>query len=113
MTKLYHSEIRLPNFLKNQVAGQTILLEYSRHARRAATDDRYGYINLPDSIRVKVEEIFEVEATNGKVTKFAARTSYDETRDLILVVRGNVVVTVWINLKSDTHKTLNKTKYEK
>jgi len=58
--------------------------------------------------------VFEAE-WNGKLVKIAMRVKLDEKRDLVIVgipqMGGLFVKTVWINLRNDSHKTLNKNKY--
>ena len=55
---------------------------------------------------------FEVETTDGIVTKCVIRCEYDESRDISIVVRDGFVVTCFLNMKEDTHKTLDRSKYE-
>ena len=57
--------------------------------------------------------LFEVEITNGVISKAVFRTSYSADKDIIIVVRHNFIVTAWLNNKEDTHVTLDDTKYSK
>lgn len=93
-------------------------LRYSHHARRAANDDRYGAIELPEFLDSRFAMLIEAEAENGPngpnslVVKQVWRIRLDDRRDLVLAIqRDGLVRTVWINLKSDTHNTLNRKKY--
>ena len=55
---------------------------------------------------------FEVETTDGIVTKCVIRCEYDESRDISIVVRDGFVLTSWLNQKNDFHATLDRSKYE-
>lgn len=54
---------------------------------------------------------FEIETTYDKVTKYVIRISFDNERDISVVIRFNTIITAWINYKEDVHKTLDKSKY--
>ena len=57
---------------------------------------------------------FEVEVDDdNKVAKMVVRTSYDNDRDISIVVREGFIVTCWINFKSDKHFSLDINKYYK
>ena len=57
---------------------------------------------------------FEVEVDdNNKVVKMVVRTSYDNDRDISIVVREGFILTCWINDKTDLHFTLDVNKYYK
>ena len=66
------------------------------------------YLKRMDSV-----ESFEVETENEFLTKCVVRVSYNERKDICIVFRKGLVVTAWLCSKDDTHKTLDKTKYEK
>jgi len=56
---------------------------------------------------------FEVEVDcNNKVVKMVIRTSYDDTRDISIVIRYGYIVSAWLNDKCDNHVSLDKSKYE-
>lgn len=55
---------------------------------------------------------FEVETTDGIVTKCVIRYEYDESRNISIVVRDGFVLTSWLNQKNDFHATLDRSKYE-
>lgn len=107
---LYHRDIYLPPELVKQFDGRKFILDLTRHAIQAAAHDRYGAITIPRVVSVVGTEIVEAEIELDKVRKIVLRQSYDETRDLILVLVPDGmrarVKTVWLNLKADTHKTL-------
>ena len=94
-------------------------LLYGDHALRAAGGDRYGNLSplLPQMLDVDSPRLsfVEVEMTaSGVVEKVVARMRTDlkcgrDHVDLVLVIlRGGNVKTVWGNLASDKHKTLNR-----
>jgi hypothetical protein len=85
---------------------------YSQHALNAKSD-RYGTIELPETITFSGENVFEVEIENNRVTKMAVRLPYKNDCDLCVVflMGSGFVKTVWLNKHEDTHKTLNLSKY--
>lgn len=100
-------------------------LEYGPHARRAALNDRFGQLaSVPLAHEFTRDEIFEVEVERGEIVKFCARLREGFSAntglqiDLILVCMKSVrtrgalfVKTLWLNLRSDVHRTLDKSKY--
>lgn len=114
--KLFHTELGFPsNFTPPKGVRP---LEYSRHAEKAALDDRYGYITLPPQINLDNFELIELGVVDGnKVSKMLYRGSLDGERDICIVVipkpKGQkwFVKTVWINERNDSHRTLNRNKY--
>lgn len=107
---LYHKDIYIPKLTFHKV---DVVLNYTYHAIAAAENDRYGRIELPETINFNLTEIVELEIVNGKVFKFVARMHHDTKNDLVLVVLadGYRVKTVWLNRKNDTHRTLDRSKY--
>jgi hypothetical protein len=60
---------------------------------------------------------FEVEvekAVDGKilVTKYVVRIPYDKNRDISVSIRGNKIITAWLNFVDDVHHTLDLSKYD-
>ena len=110
---LYHKDVYMPTGLK--LPTGTMLLEYGGHARREAFEDRYGKIDLPTAIDFSQFEVIEVETQGKNVTKVLYRGTLDSRRDLCIVIipKRRFVKTVWVNLKSDKHRTLDTTKYDK
>jgi hypothetical protein len=112
---LYHMELGFPTGFRKP--GGRVPLEYSRHALEATLDDRYGEIPVMKGINLDSLELFEMGVENGKVSKLAYRGHLDDKRDMCIVVipKGPgqkwFVKTVWINLRSDQHKTLDESKY--
>lgn len=107
---LYHYKIGLP---KLRLKG-LLKLQYSAHAKRAACNDRYGYIQLPTCLDVGNELLIEVEVLNNTVAKLVFRVPYSNLHDLCIVVQPNGLVrTVWLNSIHDNHKTLDLKKYTK
>lgn len=56
---------------------------------------------------------FEVETDGRYLTKCVVRVGYNGKKDICIVFRKGIVVTAWLCDKDDTHKTLNKNRYEK
>jgi hypothetical protein len=111
---LYHVTLGFPKNFNPSIG--TVMLTYSNHAHHASTSDRLGNIVLPRSLNTNNARCIELEYDNGQVLKLVYRTAYDSTKDLVIVCRpkGNlfVVATVWLNLKTDKHATLDTSKYE-
>lgn len=112
MSYLFHADVFLPpRFARPVFEGR---LNYPRHAREASHDDRYGAINLPEFFSADCARCIEVEydECRDKVVKQVWRQKLDEKRDLVLVINPDGRVrTVWVNLRSDKHRTLDTTKY--
>lgn len=116
--KLYHADIKLPDgFVKP--TGR-VGLTWTRHALRAATDDRYGNIPIFKTATLDNLDIIEVGTENDRVVKIVFRGQMDAERDLVMVLipdfsiyRGPwTVKTVWINEHNDKHSTLDHSKYQ-
>lgn len=111
---LYHAEVGLPERYRHP--NSMVPVAYSNHARRAAGDDRYGSIPLPGVLHLTRFETVEVEISGGRVSKIVVRGPLDDTRDAVYVLIPNFgkrwfCKTVWVNLNSDQHKTLDKSRY--
>lgn len=111
---LFHADIYFPEYVRGILPKGKQKLKYTKHAIREAQVDKYGTITLPRFIDFDASQIIEVEL-NDKLKKFVVRLSLDERRDVCLVVKQErsawILITVWSNLKSDRHKTLDKSKY--
>lgn len=109
---LYHAEIGLPaNF---QAPRHVIRPRYSRHAVEAAQSDRLGTVELPATIALREAKVIEVGVANGRVSKILFRVSYNDTLDLCFVVIPGgswFCKTIWLQEKSDLHKTLRRERY--
>ncbi len=112
--RLYHKDIGFPEHVR-MPPGFTprIRLRYGGHARQEALVDRYGDLRLPDVVDVSKGTVIEVGVTGNTVTKMVVRFSYDDKKDIVLVINpaDGFVRTVWANEKNDTHSTLNRAKY--
>jgi hypothetical protein len=112
MTFLFHKDVFMPPSAKSPVFEGK--LKYSFHAIKASQSDRFGDITLPEMFSVANAELIESELSDdGKVVlKQVWRQALDDKRDLVLVItRDGRVKTVWINLRSDKHRTLQVDKY--
>lgn len=132
---LYHKEIGFPRNFK--APAGVLGLKYTRHAEQAALDDRYGEIIKPARLTTANYDIVELGVQDNRVSKIVYRgparcteCHYSQTapadcthekKDIILVVMPPqgagtsewVVKTVWTNLNSDKHRTLDESKYAK
>ena len=109
---LFHSEVFIPAAAANPIFEGR--LTYGYHARNEALSDRYGEIPLPSHFFAEGAKLIEAEFCTQRLrlTKQVWRQPLDDYRDLALVLStGGFVRTVWVNVRSDTHKSLNKSKY--
>ena len=112
---LYHSEISIPEKVKKQLPSGIIKLQYTHHAINASKNDRYGEIPVFKGLNLDNAKVIEIETENDKIEKVLYRCSWTDEKDVciaVLIATGTVK-TVWVNLKSDIHKTLDKSKYSK
>lgn len=113
---LYHSEIGFPaKFYKKWPEKMMINLYHSSHAVKAANNDRYGKISLPNMLEVNRSDIFELELDQrGQVIKFCIRKEYNSEYDLCLAISADFTIkTCWLNSRQDNHKTLDAGKYDR
>lgn len=114
---LYHKDIGFPEnwvtMLPRNFSPATMTLSYGSHARAEALSDKYGSIQLPQRLSKAVP--FEIEVQNGTVVKIGVRMPHDELNDIIVIFqpKDGFVRTVWLNRKTDSHKTLDAGKYRK
>lgn len=114
---LYHKDVYIPEDIKYKLnALSPVQLIYSRHAILAAQDDKYlsQGIKLVKEITFTYKNVIELELTAAGIVKLVVRLSYNKDLDITYVIgKGGLVRTVWLNLKTDLHKTLDHTKYTK
>jgi hypothetical protein len=114
-TKLYHKDVFMPKSLYQFCPTGEFPVEYSEHALEAAQNDRYGCILLTCNLKLEKSHIIEVEVTDKRVSKVLYRLPYTSKFDLMvaLVPNTHIVKTVWLNCKSDCHKTLDILRYDR
>ncbi len=125
---LYHADIGIPWDLMAPFNGVVHQLEYGQHARKAAITDAVGsLLSAPLSVLINPKNVFEVEVEQGQVVKFCVRLTTGFTAaphrgknplDLVLVLmpslrtnRALFVKTLWLNDRTDSHATLDRSKY--
>ena len=59
----------------------------------------------------EVETEYNTETRFETITKAVFRTEYNDTKDIVIVVREGIIVTAWLQNKEDKHCTLNLKKY--
>ena len=110
MTKLYHKDIKLPSGV-SPIATRTLFLVPTRHAREQAELKQF---ECPMAVHAGAQLIeVETDIVNGKetVTKALYRERTNGFNDVLMVVRGNRLITCWLNDRRDIHATLDKSKY--
>lgn len=116
LERLFHVQKWLPPEV-DRYAGKSYALKFTAHAIEAAKNDRYGQIDLNKikSVTIEKNRVIEVETDDltGQIRKFVLRIPYDEKKDVVVVfvVPEGVVKTLWFNLKSDQHRTVNLRRY--
>lgn len=107
----------IPEQLRVSVSNLTIALRYTRHAMTEALRDRYGALpalSYPRCFHLKDgwELVEATESAPGVLEKFVVRRPADARRSLVMVVlRDGTVKTLWTNLNTDAHATLDKSKF--
>ncbi|WP_434715727.1 hypothetical protein [Paraburkholderia sp. A3RO-2L] len=109
--RLYHFQLSIPKPYRFPCfQGE---LTYSGHAKHEARSDRYGHIELPVRLEPKCAKLIEVETVDGVVVKQLWRQPLDATRDIVMAVTNEgMVKTVWVNLRTDKHRSLDASRYE-
>ena len=132
---LYHQALGFPAGLLDTVCKSfDCSVSVDSHARRALVDDRYlseavadgreehpGRFNAPDllpkSLTVDKGQVIELEVVGGKVVKAVVRQPATKGFDIVLAFIPEAlcarIKTLWLNRKSDQHKTLNAAAYRK
>lgn len=130
---LYHIEKYVPEHLiKQALAAQKYIgnpnLRYSQHIQDHFNNpDHKHFATLKDieeiilGLRKNPVKAFEYETDDkGKLIKFCIRTDYDYDHDVSIAIMPHAftqgvtcdfVKTAWINKRSDTHTTLDLSKY--
>lgn len=103
----YNEQVYIPELNWKDVDYQ---LRYSPHAKEQM--EIKWIEDAPNFINFTQVEIVEMEVANGKPFKVLARQVYDSEFDIIHVIllRGLIVKTVWLNRRSDKHQTLKNKK---
>lgn len=113
METLYHPDVFLPAWFK--APTERVALTWSKHALLAGMNDKYGVIPVFRTIPLSQFEVVEIAAFENECTKLVVRGKFDETRDVVFVLipgrESHFVKTCWMNLRTDRHKTLNRSRY--
>ena len=109
---LFHKDIGFPAKMKFKKVED---LHPSAHALRERDSDRYGKFEIPNEFDPATWDVVEVEVVNGALNKVVARKPIDKKRDVVMVFlpQSRLIKTVWVNTNDDTHKTLDRSAYEK
>lgn len=114
---LYHREVYWTDDIQKQIdvaLNSGLQFQFSNHAI-----DKEFIRQIPTSSitidKLKNGECFEVLMENNKVIKFVIRYGFDDIYDLSSVWIPNsdclFCKTIWLNKKTDKHKTLDKKNY--
>jgi len=105
----YNEQVYMPELNWKDVDYQ---LRYSPHSKEQM--ETKGIDEAPNFINLTQVEIVEMEVARGKPFKILARQVYDGEFDIVHVIllKSMVVKTVWLNRRSDKHRTLrNKSQF--
>lgn len=104
---LYHKDVFLP---KELAIPQLSSLIVSRHAQ---TRSEQLNVRLPRDFIPQIGQVIEAEVVQGKLHKIVVRQPWNAAVDICypLLVQTKVIKTVWTNSRTDTHLTLDKTRY--
>ncbi len=110
---LYHYEVFMPRRIAKSLPTNVRKLTYSNHAVNESRSDRYGDFELPKELRFSDCDLIEAEVYASGIEKVVVRFNIDAERSLCLAIKPatNFVKTVWINLSSDKHNTLDRSRY--
>ena len=113
MPLLFHKDVYIPDHAK--VPLHEGALKYGQHALNVSSNcAELPHIELPVSFTAKTAVLIEVELNEktGAVEKQVWRQKLNEDWDMCFpMIGGGFVKTVWLNHRTDTHKTLNKNKF--
>ena len=116
---LYHKDLGIPKRVRGCVPTGLKSVTYSSHAQREFAD-KYGRITPPEMVNFGECELIEVTIYGQAVDKLVLRKPHNERYDLVLVVIPHesdkkrwFAKTVWLNAATDTHATLDKSRFAK
>lgn len=111
----YHAEIGFPgnvDALFDRYFDSFEVVRYSRHAKRATVQDRYGVIPVVKSVReLSRENCFELVTEGSQIVKAVFRLESESFDYCYSISCEGIVVTCWVNVKNDVHSTLDRTAY--
>ena len=140
-SKLFHKDVFMPLAvsdrgleLQKTLGNYFLSKHFKEHLENCYEDRSHKYLadivtECLDSLKDTQREVFEVEVSKnfhffGKsgwfVTKYCCRIPYSYDQDLVVAIRpqyrdgkvvNNMVVTAWLNSKTDNHRTLDGSKY--
>lgn len=93
-------------------------LEPTRHAKEEAKDTNkrdVDGIDIPDSVDIDEDDVFEIYTRNGYVVRMCARVLYDGKYALCFAIDfedAKNLRTVWLNRYDDLHSSLDMNLYD-
>lgn len=109
---LYHKDVFVPHNVIRRLPIGWFRLRYGIHAKRAAN---LRFLPILSGLDTYKAEPIEFEVVNGQTRKIVFRTPINNDLHLSLAIdvtcRPWFVKTVWHNLASDQHKTLDRSRY--
>ena len=118
---LYHKDVYFKSYVK-PICHKFLSREkrLTKHCINALIDDKIS-ISIFKSYLKQINKVkydlIEVEEINNSIVKFVVRVPYSNTKNMCIVFARDIntriltVKSIWLNDKSDKHKTLDKSKY--
>lgn len=112
---LYHKDVGFPAGVSFPKGIYPV--RYTNHAMQEARGDRYGDVSglLPYYLDMGKAEVIEAEMSGRLVVKLLVRVQLPGNLDACLALDINARVwaakTVYVNERTDRHRTLNRSRY--
>ena len=129
MIKLLHIDKGIPQGIVDMVVAieknlkdENLELSYHIISRLGECDRKHSYtasdlLRCVKGLKNSPSAPFEVEIEclpNAVIviTKYVVRITFNRFQDLCVAIRGNKIITAWLNSKNDNHKTVDLSKYD-
>lgn len=112
MTYDFHTRVGIPDSV--ELPTGIFTLDPTQHARKEAATDKYQPFEIPKTVYVTEDSIFEVTTDRrGNVEKFGAELPYSEEYKLACIIDPDdgTLITTWLNHVGDNHETLDESEY--
>lgn len=116
--KVYHTDVFVPEAIRQ--ANKLLHLRWTTHAKDRAMDHAEKFrrfrveVPLISHLDTSKAKLIEAEVDDsGRLVKRVWRIPGEKADICLAVMENGVVKTVWVNLHTDNHKTLDTTKYAK
>lgn len=110
--KKFHRQIGFPDEI--DLPNGRIEINPSDHSRNRSENHKHGEFDIPDEVYVHKDDIVELKTKNRTLWRYLIRISYNTEYDICIVLQVTTgeVVTAWRNKVTDTHESLDTSKYD-